>query len=217
MSRSTEDRIALRKARAGMTPSGVTPVVESRDGDDERVGTVIDGRYRIDALVGRGGMGVVYKAEHVAIRRTVALKLVHGSLAGVPELRSRFEREARAIGTIEHPNCVNVSDFGALDDGSLFLVMEFLDGRSLGEVLEREHHLRPRRALRILRNVLTGLAHAHQMGVVHRDIKPDNIFLTGSGSDEGAKILDFGIAKVVDGAEDDVKLTQAGVAFGTPV
>src|SRR5438132_12486061 len=150
MSRSTEDRIARR--RAGVTPSGVTPVVQARTDDDARIGVVVDGRYRLDALVGRGGMGVVYRAEHVAIRRTVALKLLHSTLAGVPELRSRFEREALAIGKIEHPNCVNVSDFGALEDGSLFLVMEYLEGRSLGETLEREHHLRPRRALRILRH-----------------------------------------------------------------
>jgi len=216
MSRPTEDRIARR---AGATPTGVTSVVSSREEDDGRIGAIIDGRYRIDALVGRGGMGVVYRAEHVAIRRTVALKLLHSSLAGIPELRSRFEREAAAIGRIEHPNCVNVSDFGALDDGSLYLVMEFLEGRSLGEVLEREHHLRPRRALRVLRHVLTGLGYAHEMGVVHRDIKPDNVFLTlGPSSEESAKILDFGIAKMIDEVRDeDVKLTQAGVAFGTPV
>jgi serine/threonine-protein kinase len=212
----TDDRIARR--RAGVTPSGITPVVAVRDADDERLGQVVDGRYRLDALVGRGGMGVVYRAEHVAIRRTVALKLLHSSLAGIPELRSRFEREALAIGKIEHPNCVNVSDFGSLDDGSLFLVMEYLEGRSLGEVLESEHHLRPRRALRILRHILTGLGHAHAMGIVHRDIKPDNVFLLPQDSGELAKILDFGIAKVVHGdRDDDVKLTQAGVAFGTPV
>jgi serine/threonine protein kinase len=215
MSRPTEDRIARR---AGATPSGVTSVVTSRHDDDQRIGTVVDGRYRLDALVGRGGMGVVYRAEHVAIRRTVALKLLHSSLAGIPELRSRFEREAAAIGRIEHPNCVNVSDFGSLEDGSLFLVMEYLEGRSLGEVLEREHHLRPRRALRILRHVLTGLGHAHQSGIVHRDIKPDNVVLTTQGNDEVAKILDFGIAKMIGETRDeDVKLTQAGVAFGTPV
>jgi serine/threonine protein kinase len=217
MSRSTDDSAARR--RAGATPTGVTSVVTERDPDDERIGTVIDGRYRLDELVGRGGMGVVYKAEHVAIRRTVALKLLHSSLAGIPELRSRFEREAFAIGKIEHPNCVNVSDFGSLDDGSLYLVMEYLEGRSLGEVLEREHHLRPRRALRILRHVLTGLAHAHAHGIVHRDIKPDNVVLTIQGNEEIAKILDFGIAKVLggDARDEDVKLTQAGVAFGTPV
>src|SRR4051794_39539379 len=106
--------------------------------DEARLGTIIDGRYRLDRLLGKGGMGVVYRAEHVAIRRTLAVKLLHPALAAIPELRSRFEREAIAIGRIDHPNCVGVSDFGRLDDGTLFLVMELLDGRSLGEVLEAE-------------------------------------------------------------------------------
>jgi len=219
MSRMPDDRSARSRRPSNVTPSGVTPLVPSRADDEARLGEVIDGRYRLDALVGRGGMGVVYRAEHVAIRRTVALKLLHASLAGIPELRRRFEREAAAIGRISHPNCVDVSDFGAIADGSLFLVMEYLEGRSLGDLLEDEHHLRPRRALRILRNVLAGLDHAHHAGIVHRDIKPDNVVLVRDGNDTTAKILDFGIAKVIGAAqpEESVKLTQAGVAFGTPI
>ncbi|MCE9579633.1 MAG: protein kinase [Deltaproteobacteria bacterium] len=218
MTRTPENRSAPA-GRAALTPSGVTPTVPSRAQDEARLGEVIDGRYRLDSLVGRGGMGVVYRAEHVAIRRAVALKLLHPSLAGVPELRSRFEREALAIGRINHLNCVNVSDFGKLDDGSLFLVMEYLEGKGLGDVIEKEHHLRPRRVLRILRHVLAGLGHAHQAGIVHRDIKPDNVVLVPHDNSELAKILDWGIAKMIGGAvhEDDVKLTQAGVAFGTPI
>jgi serine/threonine protein kinase/tetratricopeptide (TPR) repeat protein len=184
------------------------------------IGRVIDGRYRIDALLGRGGMGTVYRAEHVAIRRTVALKLLHSSLAGIPEVHRRFEREALAIGRIAHPNCVDVSDFGRLDDGSLFLVMEFLEGQSLGDLLDRHGRLPPARALRILRHVLRGLEHAHQAGIVHRDVKPENVVLvTHDGVPDFAKILDFGIAKILgaDGGDEGVKLTQAGVAFGTPV
>src|SRR5688500_19382558 len=137
--------------------------------DEERLGTVIDGRYRLDAIVGRGGMGLVYKAEHVGIRRTVALKLLHTTLAAVPELRSRFEREARAIGVISHANCVDVTDFGQLDDCSLYLVMEYIEGTSLGDILDRERVLEPKRALRILRHVLAGLGHAHQAGIIHRE------------------------------------------------
>jgi|JI10StandDraft_1071094.scaffolds.fasta_scaffold99108_3 tetratricopeptide (TPR) repeat protein len=188
--------------------------------DRARLGTVIDGRYRLDALLGRGGMGVVYKAEHIALRRAVAVKLLHPTLAAMPELRSRFEREAIAIGRIDHPNCVDVSDFGKLDDGSLFLVMELLDGRSLGDVLDAEAPMPPRRALAILRHVLRGLGHAHAAGIVHRDVKPENVYLVPhQGDPDFAKILDFGIAKVVGGSEidDGVKLTQAGVAFGTPI
>ena len=200
-------------------PSEHQPVPRLSTQDEQRVGTVIDGRYRLDAIIGRGGMGLVYKAEHVGIRRTVALKLLHTSLAAVPELRSRFEREARAIGVISHANCVDVSDFGELADGSLYLVMEYVDGKSLGDILDRERVLEPRRALRILKHVLAGLGHAHQKGIIHRDVKPENVLLVSQGGDpDFAKILDFGIAKLLSQRVDDgVKLTQAGVAFGTPV
>ncbi len=184
------------------------------------LGTVIDGRYRLDGLLGKGGMGVVYRAEHVALRRTVAVKLLHPSLAAVTDLRARFEREAIAIGRIDHPNCVAVTDFGKLEDGSLFLVMELLEGQSLGDLMEDEAPLAPARALRILRHLLAGLGHAHGNGIVHRDLKPENVYLVAHDDDvEFAKLLDFGIAKVIGGGglDDDVKLTQAGVAFGTPV
>ncbi len=198
-----------------------SPLPTSAPGEDEaRLGTIIDGRYRLDRLLGKGGMGVVYRAEHVAIRRTLAVKLLHPTLAALPELRSRFEREAIAIGLIDHPNCVGVSDFGRLEDGTLFLVMELLDGRSLGDVLDAEAPLAPERALRILRHVLAGLGHAHGAGIVHRDVKPENVYLVATDNDpEFAKILDFGIAKMINGGEvdDGVRLTQAGVAFGTPV
>jgi eukaryotic-like serine/threonine-protein kinase len=203
---------------ASTEPRVKTP--PSGNDDRARLGTVIDGRYRLDALLGRGGMGVVWKAEHVAIRRTLAVKLLHPSLAAMPELRSRFEREAIAIGRIDHPNCVGVSDFGRLDDGTLFLVMELLDGRSLGDLMDADAPLAPNRALRILRHVLAGLGHAHAAGIVHRDVKPENVYIVEyKGDPEFAKILDFGIAKVVGGGEidDGVKLTQAGVAFGTPI
>ena len=201
------------------TEHRLRPAPAAATTDQVRLGTVIDGRYRLDALLGKGGMGVVYRAEHVALRRTVAVKLLHPSLAAVPDLRSRFEREAIAIGRIDHPNCVTVTDFGKLGDGSLFLVMELLDGRSLGDLLDAEAPLAPARALRILRHILSGLGHAHAAGIVHRDVKPENVFIVGDGEGgELAKILDFGIAKVIGGdGADEVKLTQAGVAFGTPI
>ncbi len=198
-----------------------TKVQAPDEGEDlARIGQVIDGRYRLDKLLGRGGMGVVYRAEHVAIRRELAIKLLHPSLAAIPELRSRFEREAIAIGRIDHPNCVGVSDFGRLDDGTLFLVMDLLDGRSLGDLMDAEAPLVPERALKLLRHVLAGLGHAHQAGIVHRDVKPENVYVVATETEpEFAKILDFGIAKMIDGSEvdDGVRLTQAGVAFGTPV
>ncbi|HLU65818.1 MAG TPA: protein kinase [Kofleriaceae bacterium] len=186
------------------------------------VDTVIDGRYHLTSLVGRGGMGAVFLAEHVTIRRPVALKLLQPSLAAIPELARRFEREAFAIGRIDHPNCVSVMDFGRLGDGSLYLVMEYLDGRSLGDAIEAEGRIPARRALHILRHVLRGLGHAHHAGIVHRDVKPENVILVEhEGVPEFAKILDFGIARFLrdtppDAAEGEERLTQAGIAFGTP-
>ena len=189
------------------------------------VDTIIDERYRLTSLVGRGGMGSVFLAEHVTIRRPVALKLLSPSLAAIPELARRFEREAAAIGRIDHPNCVTVSDFGRLEGGSLYLVMEYLDGRSLSDAIEAEGRISARRALHIARHVLRGLGHAHQAGVVHRDVKPDNVILVQQdGVPDFAKVLDFGIAHFMDGerrepkdpGESDDRLTQAGIAFGTP-
>ncbi len=185
----------------------------------EKVGLLIDGRYRVQSLIGRGGMGSVYKAEHVGIGRVVAVKLLHPTLAQQADVAKRFEREAAAVGRIEHPNCVDVSDFGRLEDGSLFLVMEYLEGQALGDVLAEETRLPVDRALRITRHVVAGLGHAHRAGIVHRDVKPENVLLCPQqGDGDFAKILDFGIAKLLGTVEDEgVKLTQAGVAFGTPV
>ncbi|HEU5059484.1 MAG TPA: protein kinase [Kofleriaceae bacterium] len=196
--------------------------VADPDNPASLVDTVIDDRYRLTSLVGRGGMGSVFLAEHVTIRRPVALKLLSPSLAAIPELARRFEREAAAIGRIDHPNCVTVSDFGRLEGGSLYLVMEYLDGRSLSDAIEAEGRIAARRALHIARHVLRGLGHAHQAGIVHRDVKPDNVILVQQdGVPDFAKVLDFGIAHFMDGAaagreEDDDRLTQAGIAFGTP-
>ena len=186
------------------------------------VGQVLDSRYRLTALVGRGGMGAVFRAEHVTIRRPVAVKLLVPSLAAIPELARRFEREAFAIGRIDHPNCVSVTDFGRLGDGSLYLVMEYLPGRSLADAIEGEGRIAARRALHILRHVLRGLGHAHQAGIVHRDVKPENVILVEQdGVPDFAKVLDFGIARVLgqdlpDAGDSSDRLTQAGVAFGTP-
>ncbi len=194
---------------------------EADEHDTDKVGLVIDERYRILSLVGRGGMGSVYKAEHMGIGRTVAIKLLHPTLARVEEVSKRFEREALAVGRIGHPNCVDVTDFGKLDDGSLYLVMEYLEGRSVGDVLAAERRVAPLRALHIMRHVLRGLGHAHAAEIIHRDMKPENILLVQQDNDpDFAKILDFGIAKLVGSAsdkDDSVKLTQAGVAFGTPI
>ncbi len=185
---------------------------------DERlsIGTVLDGRYRIDAVLGTGGMGRVYRGEHTGIGRAVAIKVLHADLNRNREAAQRFQREAIASGRLDHPNIVGVSDFGVLDDGACFLVMEALEGESLGARLEREKQLPWRDALAILRGVLAGLHHAHERGVVHRDIKPDNIFLARKNDELVVKILDFGIAKLYAGTADDPASTRAGLTVGTP-
>ena len=180
------------------------------------IGSVLDGRYRIDAILGSGGMGRVYRAEHTGIGRPVAIKVLHADLNRNREAAQRFQREAIASGRLDHPNIVNVSDFGVVDDGSCYLVMEVLEGESLGTRLERDQRIPWREAIEIMRGVLMGLAHAHERGVVHRDIKPDNVFLTRKDGELVVKILDFGIAKLFAGSADDPASTRAGLTVGTP-
>ena len=180
------------------------------------IGSVLDGRYRIDAVLGSGGMGRVYRGEHTGIGRAVAIKVLHADLNRNREAAQRFQREALASGRLDHPNIVGVSDFGVIDDGPCYLVMEALEGESLGQRLQREKRLPWPEALMILRGVLAGLRHAHDRGVVHRDIKPDNIFLARKDGELVVKILDFGIAKLYAGSADDPASTRAGLTVGTP-
>lgn len=171
-------------------------------------------------------MGCVYLAEHISIRRPLALKLLHPEVEGIDEIHQRFEREAFAIGRMDHPNCVKVSDFGKLQEGTLYMVLELLDGVLLSDLLERENRLHWKRALHIGRHVSSALAYAHDAGIIHRDIKPENVILVDQDGDEDfAKIVDFGIAKLRDDAHpeegtgmlaNDAKLTQLGVTIGTP-
>jgi serine/threonine-protein kinase len=180
------------------------------------LGSVLDGRYRVDAVLGTGGMGRVYRGEHTGIGRPVAIKVLHASLGRNREAAARFQREALASGRLDHPNIVGVSDFGVLDDGCLYLVMEALEGEPVGKRLEREKRIPWPEALEIVRGVLAGLRHAHDRGVVHRDIKPDNIFLARKDGEQIVKILDFGIAKLYAGTGDDPATTRAGLTVGTP-
>jgi serine/threonine protein kinase len=208
-----------------MSRDGTDPVdldaLDEPDGS-ELLGTVIADRYQLEAVLGRGGMGLVYRAAHLGLRRKVAVKILHPSLVASHDVRNRFEREAFAAGKIDHPNCINVMDSGKLHDGTRYLAMELLDGRALGDTLEQEGQIDLGRALHILAHILRGLGHIHNAGLIHRDIKPENIFLIRQGADEDfAKILDFGIAKGMGKTGQDldegVKLTQAGMAFGTPI
>jgi serine/threonine-protein kinase len=180
------------------------------------IGTVLAGRYRIAGLLGAGGMGRVYRGEHTGIGKPVAVKVLRGALGNNQEAAARFHREAIASGRLHHPNIVSVIDFGVLDDGCLFLVMEALDGEHVGQRLAREHRIAWADALAIVRGVLLGLRHAHDRGVVHRDVKPDNIFLAVKGDDIVVKLFDFGIAKLYAGVSEDQMATRAGITVGTP-
>lgn len=177
-------------------------------------GRVLAGKYRLESELGRGGMGSVWRAEHVELRSPVAVKLIDPTLAETREGQSRFLREARAAGSLRSAHVVSVFDYG-VDDGTPFLVMELLEGESLATRLERRGKLTLTEIQAIVRQVARGLTKAHGAGIVHRDLKPENIFITNEGDTELVKVLDFGIAKV--GATVAVSVqTQTGMVLGTP-
>jgi serine/threonine protein kinase len=190
-------------------------------GDDPLLGATFANRFTILSRIGRGSMGHVYRARQEAVGRDVALKIMRRDRAYEPEAKARFEREARAVSSLASPHSVTAFDFGEAEDGSWFLVMEMLEGETLGERLKRSGRLKWPEATRFVRHALLSLAEAHQKGIIHRDLKPDNLFLTkpvASTSREICKVLDFGIAKWMGGesAPLDVLETQAGTVFGTP-
>lgn len=181
---------------------------------DPRIGMVLQGRYRLEERLGSGGMGVVYMAERVGLGRRVAVKFLHPDIAAQPQFLLRFDREARAMSRLNHPHCVPVIDFGVVD-GAPYIVMEYVTGESLTTLLGRGP-VPPRRAVTIMRQILAGLAHAHNEGIVHRDIKPDNIILAeATGTGDHARVFDFGLAKVQKRAGTASGLLGA-TAIGTP-
>ena len=184
------------------------------------VGQLLDRKYKIIRLVGQGGMGAVYEGEHTLIGRKVAVKVLHPHAAEKAEVVTRFEREAQAAGRIGNDHILEVLDVGSLPDGSRYLVCEFLDGETLAERLERHGTLSPGDVLPIARQLLTGLQAAHAAGVVHRDLKPDNIFLLHhkAGWTDFVKIIDFGISKFqpLGGDAGGMRMTATGVVMGTP-
>jgi serine/threonine-protein kinase len=180
---------------------------------EKLVGATLDGRYRLVSHVASGGMGAIFRAEHVHLRKDLAIKVLRPDLTSSADLVERFRREAEIAATLTHDNIVRVNDFGRSPEGWLFLAMEFLEGESLFERLRREGAMPPETVVPILVQVCRGLEAAHQRGVIHRDLKPENIFLIGLDPPV-AKILDFGIAKITDpGTASD---TQAGMVVGTP-
>ena len=184
---------------------------------DPLVGTLLAERYRLVEQLGSGGMGAVYRAEHVHMKKSVAVKILHRHMTTNLEVVARFEREAVAAGRIEHPNVAAATDFGRLADGSFYLVLEYVEGKSLGLLMD-QGPMDAGRALCITRQIADGLAAAHAAGVVHRDLKPDNVLLfERDGVRDIVKVLDFGIAKVhLDEGSGHKPLTQIGTIFGTP-
>jgi eukaryotic-like serine/threonine-protein kinase len=187
---------------------------------DPYIGREIEGgKYRILQKIGSGGMGAVYKALQPKIGRPVAIKILHSKLIGRRDLVSRFSREAKALAHLTHPNTVKVFDDGVLPDGSLYIVMEFLEGRNLNQTVRVQGPMPVARALPVLIQVCGALEEAHRRGIVHRDLKPENIFLCNQGGlEDFAKVLDFGLAKVTEREmrPGSVVLTQEGMVFGTP-
>lgn len=183
---------------------------------DPLLGSVLGDRYRVISRIGLGGMGAVYRAQHITLKSDLAVKVLLPEFGGKEEFVRRFEREAESASRLAHPHIIAVTDFGRTADGLLFLVMEYLDGRSLSSLI-REGPLPVGRAVTIVRQTLAALNRAHAAGIVHRDLKPDNIMLIDrEGQHDFVKILDFGIAKVTEPEPGREALTQAGVVFGTP-
>jgi serine/threonine protein kinase len=182
------------------------------------IGREIAGRYRMLTKLGEGGMGAVFRAEQISLKRTVAVKLLRSEVLGNQLLLRRFSAEAEAVAKLNHPNTVNIYDFGQDSDGTLFIAMEFIEGRSLRSVIQAEAPLPPRRALQVALQVAASLSDAHAHAIVHRDLKPDNVMLQDRGRERDvARVLDFGIAKLRDdNRATQMQMTQQGDMLGTP-
>jgi len=228
--------VASRQARAvsEAQPTGAAPSAPE-DTDQHRVptkmmpppagdsmtGRVLGGRYQLDSCIGTGGMGAIYKARRLHIGDTVAVKILRPEVVNDALQRERFHREARAAAMLNHPNAVVIHDFGEDADGTAYIVMELLEGQSLRQILAAERTIQPERAYGIIRQACAALEAAHRRGIIHRDIKPDNIILTDSHDlTDHVKLLDFGIAKLRDKAVDtaslEKSLTTVGTVIGTP-
>jgi serine/threonine-protein kinase len=175
------------------------------------------GQYRLKQVLGFGGMGTVYLAEHVLLRRPCAIKLIRADQAGDPRTLLRFEREVQATATLTHWNTVEIFDYGHAEDGTFYYVMEYLPGMNLEDLVEQHGPMPPERAVHFLRQMCQALREAHSIGLIHRDIKPSNIFACERGKVfDVAKLLDFGLVKGIGLGNDGVKLTHEGAFTGSP-
>jgi tRNA A-37 threonylcarbamoyl transferase component Bud32 len=185
--------------------------------DDPLIGLVLSDRYRILRKLGEGGMGTVYQAEHALIEKRIALKVLFPELTRRTDLVARFLQEAKSASRIGHENVIDISDFGQSPEGVVYIAMELLDGHDLSYVIKTEGPQPWARARPILMQIAKALRAAHEHGIIHRDMKPENVFLIQrEGRPDFVKVLDFGIAKVVNVDDGGPRLTQAGMIFGTP-
>ncbi|MBU1243068.1 protein kinase [Myxococcota bacterium] len=212
--------LVTRDSQTGHAQSGDAPTTAGRKAPAPigktglLTGTLFEGKYQVGALLGEGGMGQVYRATHILMRKDVALKVLKPAMSVHSEIVERFRREAESAARLSHPGIIAVLDFGRSMDGTFYLVMEFLEGHSLSRAL-REGPMDWRRVCRLGILMLDALAEAHKAGVVHRDLKPDNIMLQVSAAgEESLKLVDFGIAKLIE--DGGPQLTAAGLVFGTP-
>lgn len=179
------------------------------------MGTLLEGKYRLQGELGAGGMGRVFLAEHETIERPVAIKVLHQELASDEAVRRRFETEAKAIARLRHPNCVMLYEFGLSDEiEALFAVFEYVEGKSLEAWVGQQLPIED--ILQVGRQVSDGIAHAHDQKIIHRDLKPENIMVVAGEDDLVVKVLDFGIARIAEDDEKATRLTQMGQMFGTP-
>ncbi|HEY6560009.1 MAG TPA: serine/threonine-protein kinase [Polyangiaceae bacterium] len=195
-------------------PRDATPLEDAPEASDPLLGKKLANTYEIVAVLGEGGMGRVYEARHVRLSgKRYAVKMLHEELARQPEVVTRFQREAEAASALVHPNVVGVFDVNHTNDGRPYIVQELLEGEELGVYLDRVERLPGSAAVYIVRNVCHALTAAHARGIIHRDMKPENVFLVGSAEAPTVKVLDFGISKIGESAQS---LTKTGVVLGTP-
>jgi serine/threonine-protein kinase len=199
------------------SPHAAPPPADRRLSDSNQawLGKIVDGRYRVLEVIGRGGMGVVYRVEHLRMGKVAAMKVVHRDLASDPEVVARFEREAAAVSKLHHPHTVQVFDFGAAQ-GALYLIMEYVRGQDLAHVIERDGPMPWHRAGPLFAQICGALQEAHELGIVHRDLKPENVLITRTtGGRDYVKVLDFGLAKL-DPARAPTTATERQQVVGTP-
>jgi hypothetical protein len=209
-------------AGSGASGSGATqmftPTVVvggSGGGSGITVGAIVDGKYRVDGIIGQGGMGAVFKAWDLRLERPVAIKVVRADLISDPDSRARFNRESKIVARLQHPSIVTVYDYGNLADGAAYLVMEFVPGEDLRHFLKREKQLAPARMSALMTGICGGVEIAHKSSIFHRDLKPENILLPEGGT--GPKVVDFGVAKLTSAVSGDSgTMSAVGTIVGTP-